>query len=134
MTRALAGLLAIAALAVAAPDATACARPGGVQTVTFSAAKYPHIRAHALAAIAVGWPTILVVHRLHASERRDHALRGIPSLPGEDRDEYPPAVGRATWPTNVDYVPSGENRSHGASLGAKLRDLCAGTRFRYAFA
>ena len=29
------------------------------------------------------------------------------------------------------YVPSSENRSHGASLGAKLRDFCNGTRFRY---
>jgi hypothetical protein len=26
-----------------------------------------------------------------------------------------------------------ENRSHGASLGAKLREFCNGTRFRYVF-
>jgi hypothetical protein len=30
------------------------------------------------------------------------------------------------------YVPSSENRSHGASLGGKLRRYCEGTRFRYA--
>jgi len=33
----------------------------------------------------------------------------------------------------VRYVESAENRSHGASLGAKLREFCNGTRFRYVF-
>jgi hypothetical protein len=33
----------------------------------------------------------------------------------------------------VRYVPSSENRSHGASLGAQLQDFCDGTRFRYVF-
>jgi hypothetical protein len=33
----------------------------------------------------------------------------------------------------VRYVLSSENRSHGASLGAKLRDFRNGTRFRYVF-
>ena len=31
------------------------------------------------------------------------------------------------------YVPSSEYRSHGSSLGAKLRALCDGTRSRYVF-
>jgi hypothetical protein len=33
----------------------------------------------------------------------------------------------------VRHVPSSANRSHGASLGAKLGDFCDGTRFRYVF-
>jgi hypothetical protein len=33
----------------------------------------------------------------------------------------------------VEYVPSGENRSHGSTMGAKLRRLCDGTHFRYVF-
>jgi hypothetical protein len=37
------------------------------------------------------------------------------------------------WMADVAYVPSGENRSHGSSLGAKLRAFCGGTRFRYVF-
>ena len=37
------------------------------------------------------------------------------------------------WKADVRYVPSSENRSHGASLGAKLADFCNGTRFRYVF-
>jgi hypothetical protein len=31
------------------------------------------------------------------------------------------------------YVPSSENRSHGSSLGAKLRRWCSGTKFHYVF-
>jgi hypothetical protein len=30
-------------------------------------------------------------------------------------------------------VPSSENRSHGSTLGIKLRRFCDGTRFRYVF-
>ena len=68
-----------------------------------------------------------------------------PTREGQDRDEYPPAVGRGKgaglergrnprgWKADVRYVPSSENRSHGAALGAKLDDFCNGTRFRYVF-
>jgi len=34
---------------------------------------------------------------------------------------------------DVAYVPSAENRSHGSTMGIKLRRFCDGTRFRYAF-
>ena len=37
------------------------------------------------------------------------------------------------WKADVRYVPSSENRSHGSSLGIKLRRFCDGTRFRYVF-
>ena len=84
-----------------------------------------------------------------AGERRERLLQDIPTKTGFDRDEYPPAVGRGRayndqrglvrgsnpigWFADVMYVPSSENRSHGATLGNKLRRFCNGTRFRYAF-
>jgi hypothetical protein len=72
---------------------------------------------------------------------RERLLRDIPAREGFDRDEYPPAVGRGrgpglerernprSWKADVRHVPSLENRSHGASLGAQLERLCNGTRF-----
>jgi hypothetical protein len=33
----------------------------------------------------------------------------------------------------VRYVPSHEIRSHGSTMGIKLRRFCNGTRFRYVF-
>jgi hypothetical protein len=59
--------------------------------------------------------------------------------------DYPPALGRGLgkglvggsaprgWKADVRYVPSSENRSHGSTLGIKLRRFCDGTRFRYLF-
>jgi hypothetical protein len=37
------------------------------------------------------------------------------------------------WKADVRYVPSSENRSHGSTLGIKLRRFCDDTRFRYVF-
>jgi hypothetical protein len=122
-----------------------CTRPRGVQRISFSATKYANIRAHFRAAVRKGWPGTLVVNRPGADARRDRLLEDIPTRPGFDRDEYPPAVGRGRgkglvggsnprgWKADVKYVASSENRSHGSSLGGKLRRFCNGTRFRYVF-
>lgn len=122
-----------------------CQRPKRVQNISFSGTKYPNIRAHFLAAVKKGWPRILVLNRPGAAARRKRLLQGIPTRPGYDRDEYPPAVGRGRgkgliagsspigWKADVQYVPSAENRSHGSSMGVKLRRFCNGTRFRYVF-
>jgi hypothetical protein len=127
------------------PRHAGCATPHGVQNVSFSATKYPHIRAHFLAALGRGWPGTLVVDRVGADARRERLLRGLATRSGWDRDEYPPAVGRGMgpgltaghdprgWKADVRYVPSAENRSHGSTLGIKLRRFCDGTRFRYVF-
>jgi hypothetical protein len=123
-----------------------------VQRLRFSATKYRHIKAHMDAAIARGWPRIMVLNRKGADERRDRLLNPMtfPTRASFDRDEYPAAVGRGRangtqhglirgtgpigWRADVAYVASAENRSHGSSMGAKLRRFCDGTRFRYVFA
>jgi hypothetical protein len=116
-----------------------------VQRLVFSVRKYPHIRAHYRTAVRKGWPRVTVLNRPGADARRDRLLEDYPTRPGFDRDEYPAAVGRGKgkglergsnprgWKADVQYVPSSENRSHGSSLGAKLRRFCDGTRFRYVF-
>ena len=126
-----------------------CKRPKAVQRLVFSKAKYPNLAAHVRRAIAKGWPRVMVVNRRGVDARRERLLEAVATRAGFDRDEYPAAVGRGKadgslrglirgvnpigWMADVEYVPSSENRSHGASLGAKLRRLCNGTRFRYAF-
>jgi hypothetical protein len=134
--------------APAAPTATnpsGCSRPNAVQNISFSRTKYPNIRRHFLGALRKGWARTLVLNRSGADARRDRLLAGVPTHRGQDRDEYPPAVGRGKgagleggvnptgWRADVRYVSSGENRAHGSTLGAKLRRFCNGTRFRYVF-
>lgn len=122
-----------------------CVKPGNVVNISFNGTKLPHIRQHFLDAIKGGWPRTLVLNRPGADDRRDRLLRDSSSTPGRDRDEYPPAIGRGRgkwlvrgsnprgWKADVESVPASENRSHGATLGAKLRRFCNGTRFRYVF-
>ena len=122
-----------------------CTRPGRVVRISFSRTKYPNIRRHFRRAVRRGWPKRLVLNRPRADERRDRLLENYPTREGYDRDEYPPAVGRGRgkgltrgrnprgWKADVRYVPSSENRSHGATMGLKLRRFCNGTRFRYVF-
>jgi len=124
---------------------SSCTKPIGVQRLVFDEEKYPNIRKHFRIALRKGWPRRLIVNRRGADARRDRLLEDIPTKDGFDRDEYPPAVGRGRgkglergrnprgWKAHVRYVPSSENRSHGAALGAKLDDFCNGTRFRYVF-
>lgn len=126
-------------------DPAGCTRPSGVQSISFSKTKYPNIKRHAERAIRKGWPKVLVVNRAGASARRDRLLTRWPTRAGKDRDEYPPAVGRGRgtgltkgtnprgWRADVAYVPSSENRSHGSTLGVKLRRFCDGTKFKYVF-
>jgi Deoxyribonuclease NucA/NucB len=134
-----AALLSLVLLLAAAPALPAhaspasCTRPSDVQRIPFSKAKYPHIRAHFRAAIRRGWPRTLVLNRPGADGRRDRLLNGIPTRPGYDRDEYPPALARGGWKGDVRYVRSSENRSQGATMGNELRRFCDGTRFRYVF-
>ena len=76
---------------------------------------------------------MLVLNRPGADTRRSRLLRRFATRRGMDRDEYPPALARGSYRADVAYVPSSENRSHGARMGIKLRRFCNGTRFRYVF-
>jgi hypothetical protein len=137
-------LCCLAALATGCADVTvvteptstptrSCVSPRDVVKIGFSKTKYPNIRRHYLAAIRDGWPKVLTVHRAGADARRDKLLRPFATRPGMDRDEYPPAVARGSYRADVAYVPSSENRSHGSTMGIKLRRYCDGTRFEYVF-
>jgi hypothetical protein len=122
-----------------------CTKPRDVQRLVFDEDRYPSIRKHVRIALRNGWPRRLVLNRRGADARRDRLLENIPTKDGFDRDEYPPAVGRGKgkglergrnprgWKAHVRYVPSSENRSHGAKLGNALEEFCNGTRFRYVF-
>jgi len=140
-------LVMATALGPSSTSATgSCFKPDGIVRIEFSKREYPRIHRHFQGALGRGWPRRLVVNRPLADERRERATASVPTKDGFDRDEYPPAVGRGRggegltrgrdprgWKADVRYVPSSENRSHGASLGNQLSPFCNGTRFKYVF-
>lgn len=83
---------------------------------------------HAGDAQAAGNPTTGTVDRAAAASRRRERLRGVPTVPGMDRDEYPPAVIKpdATG-VSVRHIPSAGNRRAGQSIGQQLRGVPDGT-------
>ena len=129
----------------AAPARAGACAPARCRTSPSARRSTPTSAATSSTALRKGWPRTLVLNRSGADARRDRLLAPYPTRPGQDRDEYPPAVGRGKgpglergvnprgWRADVRYVPSHENRSHGSTMGIKLRRFCNGTRFRYVF-
>ena len=108
----------------------ACKRRERLVRVGLSRARWPHVADH-VADVAGTFPRRLHIGRAHADDRRAESLRGIPTRPGMDRDEYPPAMAREGGAgADVRYAPSSENRSAGASMGARLEPWCNGQAFR----
>lgn len=67
-----------------------------------------------------------------ADAHRRASLKGVPTAPGMDRDEYPPAAAREGGVgADVRLIPSGDNRSAGQRLGAVMRPYCDGQSFTF---
>ena len=96
--------------------------------ITIDKSKYPESAKHIEDAQNAGYPNQLTIDRAGAAKRRRDSLKGIPSTPGMDRDEYPPAMfheggtGASVRPIN----PS-DNRGAGACIGIQCRKLPDGS-------
>lgn len=109
---------------------TACRREPLEVVVDLSHELHPAVLAHEREALARGEHRHLVLERDGADRRRRAALRGEPTAPGMDRDEYPPALSaQGGAGSDVALVPAAQNRSAGAVMGAQLRGFCDGQRF-----
>ena len=60
--------------------------------VKISKKKYPESAKHKEEAVKNGQPDTLTIDRKGASERRKKSLQGVDTIPGSDRDEYPPRL------------------------------------------
>jgi hypothetical protein len=62
---------------------------------------------------------------------RKASLKGIKTKPGVDRDEYPPAMFKEGGEgASVKYIPPGDNRGAGSSMGKQLKDVPNGTKVK----
>jgi len=96
-----------------------------------SASAHPSAAAHALTQQAKGRGIFGRLNREGTGQRRSDALRGIPTLPGFDRDEYPPAFLRsARTSASVLHISPFDNRGAGSSLAHQLARLDNGQLIR----
>ncbi|WP_246026047.1 NucA/NucB deoxyribonuclease domain-containing protein [Peribacillus cavernae] len=101
-------------------------------TLTFPSSQYPYTADHIRDAIASGHSSVCTIDRDGADQNREESLRGIPTKPGYDRDEWPMAMceeGGAG--ADVRYVPSSDNRGSGAWVGNQLSKYPDGTRVKF---
>jgi hypothetical protein len=104
---------------------------GLARTVTISSERFPLTAQHISDAQAAGQPALLTIDRSGATSNRRDALQGTSPLPGQDRDEYPPAMFREGGAgASVRGVPPGDNRGAGSCIGAQCRDLPDGAKVR----
>ncbi len=102
-----------------------------VRDVVVPSDKYPESAGHIQDAQNNGQPDVLTVDRGGARGRRADAMNGQPTVPGQDRDEYPPAMfGEGGKGASVRPISPTDNRGAGACIGAQCRDLPDGSRVR----
>lgn len=111
--------------------AASCERQDRSVIVSLDESRYPYTTDHTEDAIRAGEAALLHIDRFGADQNREESLRGIPTRSGYDRDEYPPAVSSEGGSgADVRYVPSGDNRGAGASMGSQLEGWCEDQPFR----
>lgn len=94
------------------------------KTIELPKSRYPHSYQHVVDSQNSGRPALVQAQRSGTVQRRADALRNMPTQPGMDRDEYPPAVtAQGGEGSSVRHIPPGDNRGSGAYIGNQLRDV-----------
>ncbi|WP_371496743.1 hypothetical protein [Kitasatospora sp. NBC_00374] len=76
-------------------------------------------------------PSVLTIDRGNADANRAESLRGIPTAPPKDRDEYPPAMFQEGGKgASVKYISDSDNRGSGSAMGSALHGLPHNARVR----
>ena len=92
--------------------------------VVVSRTKHPESAQHISDAQSQGQPTVLTVNREGSRQNRKDSLKGVPTVKGKDRDEYPPAMFQEGGTgASVRPIDPSDNRGSGACIGAQCRDV-----------
>ena len=99
--------------------------------------KYPASALHIYLGARHGVPQTLHINRDPGYDIRSNSLEGIPSNSTYDRDESPFALSneaavynKVVGTSDIAYIPFGDNRGSGSSMGNQLSKYCTGQSFR----
>lgn len=97
--------------------------------INFPSDRYPETALHIKESIEKGHSDICTIDREGADNRRKQSLKGIPTKPGYDRDEYPMAMceegGKGA---DVKYISPSDNRGAGSWVGHQVSGYSDGTK------
>lgn len=97
--------------------------------INFPSGRYPETALHIKESIEKGHSDICTIDREGADNRRKQSLKGIPTKPGYDRDEYPMAMceegGKGA---DVKYISPSDNRGAGSWVGHQVSEYPDGTK------
>lgn len=101
------------------------------KVITIAKEKYPESAKHIEDAQHNGYPSELTIDRAGASARRAASLSGKGKIPGQDLDEYPPALFKEGGKgSSVRPISSSDNRGSGACIGNGCRSLSDGDKVK----
>ena len=90
--------------------------------------RFPESAQHIRDAQQAGKPNVLTIDRAGARDNRRASLRGKPTEPAKDRDEFPPAFTKEGGESaSVRNIGSSDNRGSGACIGQQCRGLPNGS-------
>jgi Deoxyribonuclease NucA/NucB len=122
---------AVAQIPAPAPSCVTLKAPGdsGIY-VNLSNVDSPETIQHVRDAVANGQPRILHWDPADADAHRKASLKGHPTAPGKQRDEYPPAASAEGGAgADVRLITSRDNSTSGQRMGAVMHAFCPGTAF-----
>jgi hypothetical protein len=102
-----------------------------VHTVIVPSDRFPETAAHIKSAIEHGESSTCTINRKGADDNRKKSLKGIPTKPNLDRDEFPMAM-CAEGGTGADimYINPTDNRGAGSWVSNQLEKYPDGTKIQ----
>ncbi|GAA3405742.1 NucA/NucB deoxyribonuclease domain-containing protein [Paenibacillus hodogayensis] len=98
-------------------------------TIVFPADRFPETAAHIQSAIQKGHSSICTIDRKGAESNRRESLKGVPTKPNFDRDEFPMAMcAEGGKGADIAYVKPSDNRGAGSWVSNQLEKYPDGTK------
>ncbi|WP_330218850.1 NucA/NucB deoxyribonuclease domain-containing protein [Brevibacillus choshinensis] len=97
----------------------------------FPSSKYPETAEHIRSAISKGQSAVCTIDRKGADENREQSLKGVPTKPRYDRDEWPMAMCKEGGKgADIAYISPSDNRGAGSWVANQVDDYPDGTRVK----
>ncbi|OCT16385.1 DNA-entry nuclease [Paenibacillus pectinilyticus] len=100
-----------------------------VYTLVVPTDRFPETAAHIKTAEEHGKTSVCTIDRKGAEGNRKESLKGVPTKPNKDRDEFPMAMcAEGGKGADIAYITPSDNRGAGSWIGNQLDRYPDGTR------